>query len=177
MTASSLGSSSAPIKASSVTLSPQTNLPLKDIIKVEYLVDGKLVATVTKPPFTYNLTKAQIKNGCHNVSTIVFAMVGPNTKTDRQVCVALTGSTLSVSTWGIGLGSLLLAGLVLAEFAPFYPRRFHLVSRAIKWLWHKIHPNMTPPAPPAGPPSEPRRVEGPFNPLPGQTVHPGGYTT
>jgi len=186
VTAVSMGSASAPIKASSVTLAPQTSLPLKDIIKVEYLVDGKLIATVTKAPFTYDLTKAQIKNGCHNVSTIVFATVGPTTKTNRQVCVALTGSTMSMaSTWAIGLGSLLAAALLAMEFAPFYPRRSHMVSRAVLHLWHKIHPRASPPTPPivgppSGPPpgppsSDPRRPQGPFAPAPGQVIQPGHY--
>jgi hypothetical protein len=173
VTAVSLGSASTPIKASSVTLAPQTSLPLKDITKVEYLVDGTLVATVTKSPFTYNLTKSEIKNGCHNVSTVVFATVGPTTKTNRQVCVALTSSTMSLKTWGIGLGSLLAAGLLAAEFAPFYPRRAHLVSRAVSWIWSKIHPTPTPPAPPMPPgPSSPDRSPYPILPVPGQVVQP-----
>ncbi len=134
----SLGQLSNPIKADTITLAPGDGTPTQDITKVEYYANGKLIATVSKPPFTYRLTKDVLGDGCHTVKTIVYTSKGVSSNTSRQVCAAFTNSASIEKQWAIAIVCVAVILLTFAEFAPFYPKGLHLISKSIKKLWKKF---------------------------------------
>jgi hypothetical protein len=135
---SSLGAPSQPIQASSVTLTPQIDVPLSEVSKVNYYIDGKLVKSVTTPPFTYKVNSSVLKNGCHNIKTVVYTTVGSPKATSRQLCVAFTGNLEKQKEWAVVIFCIIMMVIVVLEFFPFYPKNRHLISRNIHRLYNRL---------------------------------------
>ena len=81
--------SSTTIQATGLTT--QLGLPAginpANVASVTYTLDGKLLAYVTRTPFTYNLNTAQLKDGCHTLTTSVLSKDGTKNVSSKQLCV------------------------------------------------------------------------------------------
>ena len=87
----SSGASATPVTISSTSTTTQLGLPAgvdpSKVARVTYELDGKLLAIVTKAPFTYQLTTATLTRGCHTLKTIVLDKDGTTSTSSRQLCI------------------------------------------------------------------------------------------
>ena len=77
--------------SSELTLSlpiDSNNTNANNIVKVEYYIDGELVATETKPPFTTKLNTAKFKNGKHEVKVVTTDSKGGVTESVKTITVS-----------------------------------------------------------------------------------------
>ena len=70
-----------------VDLAPPAGTDLSQVVKVTYAVDGKVIATVTVPPFGYDYDTELLKGGCHTLTTIVYDKNGSSTTSSKNLCV------------------------------------------------------------------------------------------
>lgn len=92
------------------------------IVKVEYFIDGKLVATVTESPFTTKINTAKLKNGKHELKIVTTDAKGGTTESVRSLTVsngiwskvlAFTGEQKSRLGIAAGIfGAMLVIGIV-----------------------------------------------------------------
>lgn len=116
---------SAPVAVSPIQSSPVSLNSITDSrVKVEYFLNGKLVATILTSPFTYILPTNTLLNGTYTLETKTFYASGNITSTSQKVIVNNPTSVelkLVARDYGIPLVSILLV-LCLLIYILFYGR-------------------------------------------------------
>jgi hypothetical protein len=96
----------------------------KDVSKVEYLLDGKLLATVRTYPYQYRLNTREILNGRYTFSTKTFYTSGKTKTTSEKIVIknpaSLTQVRLAVQKYALAE---ILAVIVVGALVTFFIKR------------------------------------------------------
>ncbi len=92
-----------------VGVQPAT-IQTEGVSKVEYYLNGKLVDTETKPPFTYKVDTTKLDNGTYKLTSKTFFSNGSTKQTTQNLQVKNTAK--KSNTAGIGLSLFILAAII-----------------------------------------------------------------
>jgi hypothetical protein len=95
---SSTGATGSTAQASK-KLSLPANIDINTVKSVEYELDGKLIATLTQKPFTYNIDESKLASGCHTILTIAHLTDGSIKKSTQSFCLYHTAGHKTNKWW------------------------------------------------------------------------------
>ena len=150
------------------------------IVKVIYLLNGKIIDTETVAPFSYKLDTTKLLNGKYTMTTDTYYASGTMTTSTQAVTVANPASLkqlqLAAKKYGPETGVILLILLILIlllitrhRIGAFFNRRYNTPvgtpnmdsSTFINPYPTMQQPGMIAPPPPAGPSQDPGAVYSP----------------
>lgn len=143
---------SSPIKAStSVNIQPSNisnyNNP---VVSVQYLLDNKLLANVTRAPFQYQVDSHNLLNGKYNLTMVTHYMAGNKTTDQHQLIVANPASfnqfRLTLAKYALSI--ILALVIIMAVFGYFYNQQImyilHKAQYYIDYTYKKLFLNSQP---------------------------------
>lgn len=109
--------------ASPVTVQP-TTVQTDGVQKVEYYLNGKLVATKTNAPFTYSIDTTQLKSGTYTLVSKTYYTNGTTKQATQHLQVKNANYKAAPTSywWAWFLPALVIGGLIVAYLIRTRPR-------------------------------------------------------